>query len=56
MFFDIPKFWMSGFDNTDIVKRDGDFFLNSSFLDFFLQYNITNDNRLIIVDIFIEKE
>jgi hypothetical protein len=32
------------------------FFLNSSFLDFALQYNISNDNRLILVDIFIGKE
>jgi hypothetical protein len=30
--------------------------LYRSFLDFFLQYNIANDNRLILVDIFIEKE
>jgi hypothetical protein len=33
-----------------------EYFLNSSFLDFGLQYNISNVNRLILVDIFIEKE
>jgi len=32
------------------------FFLYSSFLDFALLYNISNDNRLIFVDIFIGKE
>jgi hypothetical protein len=31
-------------------------FLYSSFLDYPLQYNITDDNRLILVDIFIGKE
>ena len=39
----------------DSVKL-GDFFLNSSFLDFALQYNISNVNRLIPIDIFIQKE
>jgi hypothetical protein len=29
---------------------------SSAFLDFPLQYNISNDNRLILVDISIEKE
>jgi len=32
------------------------FFLYSSFLDFALQYNIASGNRLILVDIFIQKE
>jgi hypothetical protein len=31
-------------------------FLNSSFLDYPLQYKIANDNRLILVDIFIQEE
>ena len=40
----------------NINKYDINFFLYSSFLDFALQYNISNDNRLILVDIFIQKE
>jgi hypothetical protein len=31
-------------------------FLYSAFLDFALQYNIANENRLTLVDILIEKE
>ena len=41
---------------TAPVKCDGDFLLNSSFLDFALQYNIANNNRLILIDIFSEKD
>jgi len=44
------------FHPTYTVKPFAQYFLNSSFLDFALQYNISNDNRLILVDIFIEKE
>jgi hypothetical protein len=33
-----------------------DNFLYSAFLDFALQYNISNENRLTLVDILIEKE
>jgi len=46
----------SEFDLTDTIKSGNTLFLYSSFLDFALQYNIANDNRLILVDIFIEKE
>ncbi len=33
-----------------------DIFLKSAFLDFALEYDISNDNRLILVDILIGEE
>jgi len=47
---------MAGFDQEDTINYSGNFFLNSSFLGFALLYKIANDNRLILVDIFIKKE
>jgi hypothetical protein len=36
--------WKSGFDYTDIVKCDGDFFLKSSSRDSISEYQISSDN------------
>jgi hypothetical protein len=47
------RLFESGFDYTDIVKCDGEFFLNSAFLDFALQYNISTvkQQERLITDI-----
>jgi len=54
------------FERTSLTKRGiwiekstpriAEYFLYSSFLDFALQYNISNDNRLILVDVSVPKE